>query len=88
VFAAGADQGFELGLDLGVVGEAAGLMLGVEQLVVQPDVKDALAAGYQLQFGQIPLVILDYCGRQTDGLFAVVSRHAVGDRQYAIHRAS
>ncbi|HEX5940238.1 MAG TPA: hypothetical protein VFZ12_07740 [Dehalococcoidia bacterium] len=63
-------------------------MLGEEQVVVQPDVKDALAAGDEPELGEIPLVIGDYRCRQTDGFFAVVSGHAVGDRQDAIHGAS
>jgi hypothetical protein len=64
------------------------LVLGEEKVVIQPDVEDALAAGYQPQLLQVPLVVADYCCRQTDGFLAVVSRDAVGDRQDAIHVTS
>ena len=64
------------------------MVFGEEQLVVELDVEDAFAARYQAQLGEIPLVIVDYRCRQTDGFFAVVSGDAVGDGQDAVHMAS
>ena len=64
------------------------LVLGEEQLVVEADIEDALAAGDQPQLREVPLVIADYRSRQTDGFFAVVSGHAIGDGQQVLHGAS
>ena len=63
--------------DLVVLGEAAGVVLGIDEFTVHLDVKDALAAFDELGF-DVPS--LPDCRRQTGGVGEVVSNDAVGDR--------
>jgi hypothetical protein len=59
-----------------VLGEAAGQVLGIEQLAVYLDIKLTTPAYFQLSFDAgLPLD----CGRETRGLGLVVSHMAVLD---------
>lgn len=56
--------------------KATGLVLAVDQLPVGDDLEDAASTGNQCRLDTESLLNR---GRQTGGLWFVVSRHAVGD---------
>ena len=62
-----------------LVGELAGLELGVEQLAVDGDLEAAAAGRDELEVVDLLLVSVQQLGRQTDGLWLVVSHRTVLD---------
>src|SRR5581483_2840940 len=64
-------------LDRGLVGELAGLELGVDQLGVEGHLEAPAAGGDQPQLVDLLLEHREELGRQTDGLGLVVSDRAV-----------
>jgi hypothetical protein len=56
---------------------AAQFLLGIEELVINPELKRAFGAGYEGEAFDKMLIVLEDVIRRTDGSFAIVSRHAV-----------
>jgi hypothetical protein len=62
------------------VGVPAGLLLGVDEIVVHDDLEDAAPARDERELGDVVLVLFQQPLRQTDGSRGVASLSAVLDR--------
>ena len=66
---------------LGVIGEAAFLVFGEDDLVIQGNFKGAASGGEELQARYVLFVFIQHLFRQTDGFREVASRGAVFDAE-------
>lgn len=61
------------------IGELPDLLLGMDELAIDLDIKDPAAAGDEAQILDTRAEGVEQSGRQTDGLGGVISHHAEGD---------
>ena len=75
---------------LALFGVTAGLLLGIEQFVIYPNIEHTFGAGNKRKRINEMLVMREDIIRRTDGSRAVVSRHAVfeGYLIFFVHVAS
>ena len=65
-----------------ILGKFTRLQLGIDQLAVQRELKTAATGGFQLQAGDLLLVLCQNLGRQTDGPRLVISSRAVSEMHF------
>ncbi len=63
-------------------GKLTGFQLGIDQGVIQGQFETTATGGLQFNTGNLLLVLSENFGRQTDGLWLIISRRAIAEMHF------